>query len=187
MRVIAGTVKGRRLKSPLGSRLRPTSDRLRETLFNILGRRVEGARVLDACAGTGALGIEALSRGATAVVFVDQDRDAVALIIENLALCRVEGQSTVVRDTLPLVVGRHELTGSFDIILVDPPYDDPKIGDILSSLTGRLLPGGILVLERSKRITAHSSSGLRHVRRVGVGDSVLDFYERSEGPSEAAP
>src|SRR5512143_3265708 len=89
LRVIAGAYKGRRLKTPTWEGLRPTSDRLRETLFNILAPRIEGARVLDGFAGTGALGIEALSRGAAHVTFVDSDPRAIALVLENLRRCGI--------------------------------------------------------------------------------------------------
>ena len=95
MRVIAGRFKGRRLKTPTWDGLRPTSDKLRETLFNILAPRVEGARVLDGFAGTGAVGIEALSRGAAFVLFVEQSRRAAALIAANLAGCGVEQGYTI--------------------------------------------------------------------------------------------
>ena len=97
MRVIAGSLKGRRLKSPDWEGLRPTSDKLRETLFNILAPRIAGARVVDVYAGTGALGIEALSRGALDVTFVEQDRRAQALIAENLAHCGVATGYTILR------------------------------------------------------------------------------------------
>src|SRR5919109_436758 len=90
VRVIAGTLKGRRLKAPSWEGLRPTSDKLRETLFNILAPRIAGARVLDGFAGTGAIGIEALSRGAASVTFVERDRRAIALIEQNLSLCGIE-------------------------------------------------------------------------------------------------
>jgi 16S rRNA (guanine966-N2)-methyltransferase len=90
VRVIAGSLKGRQLKPPTWAGLRPTSDRLRETLFNVLSSRVVGARVLDGYAGTGALGIEALSRGAAHVTFVESDRRAQALVAENLARCGVQ-------------------------------------------------------------------------------------------------
>src|SRR5436190_11291777 len=96
MRIVAGTFRGRQLRSPAWDGLRPTSDRLRETLFNILGPGVRGARVLDGYAGTGALGIEALSRGAASVTFIDHDRRAQALIEENLARCGiVEGYAII--------------------------------------------------------------------------------------------
>src|SRR4249920_2449647 len=97
MRVIAGTLKSRRLKTPTWDGLRPTSDKLRETLFNILAPRIEGARVLDGYAGTGALGIEAISRGAREVTFVESDPRAAALLAENLAACGIESGYTVVR------------------------------------------------------------------------------------------
>ena len=90
MRIIAGRLKGRRLKAPAWDGLRPTSDKLRETLFNILAPRIDGARVVDGFAGTGAIGIEAISRGAAHVTFVEQDRRALALIAQNLAACGVE-------------------------------------------------------------------------------------------------
>src|ERR1035437_3156663 len=99
MRVIAGALKGRRLKAPTWDGLRPTSDKLRETLFNILAPRMVGAHVLDVYAGTGAFGIEALSRGAAAAVFVEEDRRAQALIADNLAHCGVETGYTIVRSS----------------------------------------------------------------------------------------
>src|SRR5439155_5548449 len=97
MRVIAGSLKGRRLKAPSWDGLRPTSDKLRETLFNIIAPRIAGARVLDGYAGTGALGIEALSRGARSVTFVERDRRAQALIAENLALCGITDGYAIIR------------------------------------------------------------------------------------------
>src|SRR5712671_2957363 len=100
MRVIAGSLKGRRLKAPTWEGLRPTSDKLRETLFNVLAARVSGARVLDGYAGTGAIGIEAISRGASQVTFVESDRRAQALIAENLAACGIETGYTMVHSAV---------------------------------------------------------------------------------------
>src|SRR5471030_308619 len=100
MRVIAGRYKGRRLKTPSWEGLRPTSDKLRETLFNVLAPRIAGATVLDGFAGTGAVGIEALSRGATRVTFVESDRRAQTLIDENLAHCGVENGYAIIRATV---------------------------------------------------------------------------------------
>src|SRR5204862_1001080 len=97
MRVIAGTLKGRSLKAPTWDGLRPTSDKLRETLFNILAPRLAGARVLDGYAGTGALGIEAISRGAAMVTFVESDRRAERLVVENLAHCGVTNGYVIIR------------------------------------------------------------------------------------------
>ena len=100
MRVIAGTLKGRRLKAPTWDGLRPTSDKLRETLFNILAPRIDGARFVDGYAGTGAVGIEALSRGARSVTFIESDRRAETLIAENLAHCGVENGYAIIRATV---------------------------------------------------------------------------------------
>src|SRR3954469_55235 len=105
MRVIAGALKGRRLDAPTWGGLRPTSDKLRETLFNVLAPRVDGARVLDGYAGTGALGIEALSRGARAVTFVESDRRAQALIAANLAGSGVADGYVIIRASLPRAFG----------------------------------------------------------------------------------
>src|SRR5262250_455523 len=123
MRVIAGSLKGRRLKSPAWDGLRPTSDKLRETLFNVIGERVVGARVLDGYAGTGAVGIEALSRGAAHVTFVESDRRAQAL-----AGCRIESGYTMVRSTARrawAALLADPAFARFDLILLDPPYDHP--------------------------------------------------------------
>src|SRR4051794_13688953 len=100
MRVIAGALKGRRLATPTWSGLRPTSDKLRETLFNVLGPKVADARVLDGYAGTGAVGIEAISRGAKEVIFVESERRAQALIAENLSRCGVEKGCVIIRGTV---------------------------------------------------------------------------------------
>src|SRR6476620_12586207 len=119
MRVIAGRLKGRRLLSPAWTGLRPTSDRLREPLFNILAPRVAGARVLDGFAGTGAVGIEALSRGAAHVTFVERDARAVALIEANLAACGIAANYNIRRGDVLSALGNG--AGAFDLILLDPP------------------------------------------------------------------
>src|SRR5438874_844170 len=114
MRVIAGTLKGRRLKAPSWDGLRPTSDKLRETLFNILAPRIQGARVLDGYAGTGALGIEAVSRGAARATFVDDDRRAHALIAENLAHCGIENLCVIIRA---------KVAPALDMLPADPAFE----------------------------------------------------------------
>jgi len=123
MRVIAGSLKGRRLKAPTWEGLRPTSDKLRETLFNILAPRMDGARVLDGYAGTGAIGIEAISRGASHVTFVERDRRAQALIADNLVHCGIVEGYAIIRASADRAFA--DLAGAasvFDIIVVDPPY-----------------------------------------------------------------
>src|SRR5437870_3843965 len=130
MRVIAGDLKGRRLKAPSWEGLRPTSDKLRETLFNILASRVAGARVLDGYAGTGAIGIEAASRGAAHVTFVDSDRRAQALIAENMAHCGIADCCAIIRGTVARALDRLRAERStFDIAVFDPPYEQPPAAD----------------------------------------------------------
>src|SRR6476661_1751628 len=119
MRVIAGSLKGRRLKAPTWEGLRPTSDKLRETLFNILAPRIVGARVMDVYAGTGAVGIEALSRGASEVLFVESDRRAQALIADNLAHCGVATGYTIIRAGALRALESLDAPTP-DIILLDP-------------------------------------------------------------------
>lgn len=154
-RVIAGEAGGRRLTVPGGSRLRPTSDRVKESIFSALGSgRIEGARVLDLFAGTGALGIEALSRGAARALFVDRDGAAVGAIAANLEATGFSGRARVERrDVSALVAGPVAPEGPFDLAFLDPPYD---LGDgALASVLGRLLegswvaPGATVVLERA--------------------------------------
>ena len=126
MRVIAGRYKGRRLRAPTWPGLRPTSDRLKETLFAILAPVVEGARVLDGFAGSGALGIEALSRGAAEVVFVERDRRAVMLVEDNLRHCGIGSGYVMIRGEFASVVRQLPVHRRFDLALLDPPYEDRK-------------------------------------------------------------
>src|SRR3954468_1267063 len=182
MRVIAGTLKGRRLKAPTWDGLRPTSDKLRETLFNILAPRIAGARFLDGYAGTGAVGIEALSRGAAAVTFVDSDRRAETLIAENLRHCGVEDGYAIIRASVARAIdqldaaafGPYEL---FDIVWLDPPYDE--LADTVIAAADKLIaPGGVLVLEHARRRPVPDTAGrLARVRQVTGGDSMLSFFE----------
>lgn len=176
LRVIAGRFKGRRLKTPGWDGLRPTSDKLRETMFNVVAPRIEGARVLDGYAGTGALGIEALSRGAAHVSFVDNDRRAAALIEENLKGCGVEGGYTIrcaevvaALDTLPAA-------DAFDLILLDPPYDIANVSASLEAAARRLRVGGLVVLERATRREPGEPASLSRVRDIKSGDSTLTLY-----------
>jgi 16S rRNA (guanine966-N2)-methyltransferase len=174
VRVIAGRYKGRRLKAPAWEGLRPTSDKLRETLFNILAPRIEGARVLDGYAGTGAIGIEALSRGAAHVTFVEQDRRARALIEENLAGCGVERDYTIRGGDVAAALSLHG-AGVYDVILLDPPYDSATI-NVLEASARVLAPGGVIVLERATRRSPEEPPTLERVRDVKSGDSTLTFF-----------
>jgi 16S rRNA (guanine966-N2)-methyltransferase len=179
MRVIAGSLKGRRLLTPTWDGLRPTSDKVRETLFNVLAPRIGGARVLDGFAGTGALGIEALSRGASHVVFIEVDRRAQVLIADNLARCGVAGGYTMVRASVSRGLSQVRVRpdfAPFDIILLDPPYGDP-LEAALQGMAEVVAPGGIVVLEHARRRPAPERGGaLVRVRELASGDSALAFY-----------
>ena len=172
------------MKPPSWDGLRPTSDRVRETVFDILSSRIVGARVLDVYAGTGALGIEALSRGALSITFIEQDRRAQALIAENLARCGVENACVIIRS--PVARALEALRGSravepFDIVLLDPPYEPVSrhaLGPILAAAGDVIAPTGVLVLEHARRRPAPESAGrLIRSRDVVAGDSALAFYE----------
>jgi len=135
LRIIGGRLKGRKLEKIRGTGIRPTADRLREAIFNILGRRVQGKMILDLFAGTGALGIEALSRGAERAVFVDNHPGSTALIRKNLKICRMEDRSSVIKWN----VGRNlnclkPKRKTFDLAFMDPPYDGCLIPSTLVNL-----------------------------------------------------
>ena len=177
MRIVAGSLKGRRLQSVPGDRVRPTSDSLRETLFNVLGDTVAGAHVLDAFAGTGALGLEALSRGAVHASFVDDDPASLAVIRANVAHCGVENACAIIRGDflrrLPAV--RRE----FDLVLLDPPYAIESLDAVVSQGIAAAGTQGRVVLEHSRRReTPETIAGWHRTRRLVAGDSALSFYER---------
>jgi 16S rRNA (guanine966-N2)-methyltransferase len=175
MRIIAGSLKGRRLTGPTGPGVRPTSDSLRETLFNILGASVADAAVLDAFAGTGAVGLEALSRGAARVTFLEHNRRTVALLRENVARCGVENACVIVERDLSFV---RTWSRQFDLIFLDPPYDLEDLPAAITAASAALNSGGRLVLEHSsRRSTPETVGSLRRVRLLTAGDSALSFYE----------
>jgi 16S rRNA (guanine966-N2)-methyltransferase len=178
VRIIAGQYKGRRLHKPTWAGLRPTSDKLRETLFNILAPSVAGARVLDAHAGTGAVGLEALSRGAAHVLFVDRDRRAAALIGRNLAQCGVKEGYTIRCNEVEDVLATLESGATFDLIFLDPPYDHPPPIEVLDAAGQRLGQRSVLVLEHATRRPPDVPARLERVREVRSGDSTLTFLAR---------
>ncbi len=181
MRVIAGSLKGRRLDAPDWPGLRPTSDKLRETLFNVLAPRISGARVLDGYAGTGAVGIEALSRGASDVTFVERDARAVRLIEANLRRCAVSDRYAIIRAGFQDATSRLD-GGPFDIIFLDPPYSAAgEFAEVLESAAALLAADGVLVLEHAGRDEAPARAGKLVKRRDLVsGDSALTFYGASD-------
>ena len=184
MRIIAGKYRGRRLKSPPSLQTRPTSDRLRETLFNILAPRIEGSRFLDLCAGTGAVGIESLSRGAEHVTFVDQSRKMCALIEANLEALGIEDNEVAVisSDTMAFLTRQSKKSSApVDIIFFDPPYasDYEEVLNLIAGARSLLADNGIVIVEHYKKKELGEAFGeLRRYRVVKQGDSILSFYER---------
>ena len=144
----------------------------------MLRNEVIGARFLDGCAGTGAIGLEAISRGASHVTFVESDRRAIALIEKNIGKCRAENSSTIVRGGLPESLARSGEDSCFDLCVLDPPYefDTAAISAILTGVKGYLDVGGLIVLERARRAAAVEVDGLLNRRCIRSGDSALYFY-----------
>jgi 16S rRNA (guanine966-N2)-methyltransferase len=179
MRVISGAARGRKLAAPKGLSTRPTPERVREALFSILAPRLAGARFLDLFSGTGAIGIEALSRGAASAVFVESDRRAAEVLAKNLAIVgggRLVGQP--VERALAGLDGQ-----SFDIVFMDPPYRAGLLDGTLAALAERSLcaPGGVVICEHFKKTAApEAPDGLRFVETRYWGDTALSFYEVGE-------
>ncbi|HET7572990.1 MAG TPA: 16S rRNA (guanine(966)-N(2))-methyltransferase RsmD [Gaiellaceae bacterium] len=186
MRVIAGSRKGHTIAAPRGLETRPTSDRVRENVFNLVGP-LGGASVLDLFAGSGALGIEALSRGATRAVFVERDPDAVRTIERNLDKLRLVG-ARVVRGDAVATLAQEALAGrKYDLVLVDPPYDmypalQPQLARYLPPV---LAEDGLLVLETDAHVEPELPLPQRTSRRYGAAR--ITIYEAAGGAGSTAP
>ncbi len=180
MRVITGTARGRRLKEPRGMDIRPTSDQVKEAIFNIIQYDIEGRRVLDLFAGVGQLGIEALSRGAAEAVFVDESTAAVKLIRENLAMCGFQGKVEQAES-----IGYLEHCGKFDLIFVDPPYDTGLVDAALQKIQkiDILNDGGIIVCEsrREKQMPELAEPYCKRSERHYGKVKITIFGKRANG------
>lgn len=186
MRVIAGDARGRRLVTPRGDRTRPTADRVREALFSSLQPRLPGARVLDLFAGSGALAIEALSRGADHATLVERARPALEAIRTNLDTAGVADRATVVAARLPGALDR--VAGPFDLVFLDPPYelDRDVLAATLAALPPLLADDGALHLEQAARAGAPPwPASLRPGRTRGYGDTAI--HEASPVPPDKEP
>jgi 16S rRNA (guanine(966)-N(2))-methyltransferase RsmD len=189
MRVIAGVYRSRILKSLKGLALRPTSDRLRETLFNVLGSGIQGSRFLDVFAGTGAVGIEALSRGAEHVSFIENHAPSAALIRKNLAALKVHSGVTVIcadaiRGLETLEAKVKAATATYDYIFIDPPYaataDYSRVLQKIGA-SNLLADREIVIVEHRKTFDLPESfDTLTRVRLLRQGDAALSFYRRQE-------
>ncbi len=187
MRVIAGIYRSRILKSLKGLALRPTSDRLRETLFNVLAPNLPGARFVDLFAGTGAIGIEALSRGAAEVVFIENHAPAATLIRRNLESLGINTGVTVLavdalRGLAMLAARKNSGVPAFDHVFLDPPYaaaeDYSRVLEFLGT-ADLLAPGGIAIAEHRRNFDLCEEAGaLRRFRVLRQGDTALSFYRR---------
>jgi 16S rRNA (guanine(966)-N(2))-methyltransferase RsmD len=185
MRVIAGKFRSRQLKSLRGMALRPTGDRLRETLFNVIGQRVEGARFVDVFAGTGAVGIEALSRGAREAIFIERHVPAAALIKKNLESLEIrEGARVLCVDAVHglEILHQENLGGQTlpSIVFFDPPYGNSEDYDRVLSFLGfatLLADGNLVIAEHRRNLDLPELAGKLHrVRALRQGDAVLSFY-----------
>jgi len=175
MRVIAGTARGVLLTAPRGDATRPITDRVKETLFAILGDRVPDARVLDLFAGSGAIGIEALSRGAERVDFVERDRNAMKALRSNLERTRLDEGAAV--HELEVERFLASTNGEWDVVVLDPPYEVRAIVAPLRALVPHLAPGASVVIKHFWRAEAPDVEGLAVTRQRRFGETMLTFLE----------
>jgi len=181
MRITGGEAKGRRLSSPKGMAIRPTSDRIREAIFSILGQDLSDLSVLDLFAGTGSLGLEALSRGARHAVFIDKSQQSIEIIRENLASCGYQNSGTILRRDLKkgLPLSHPVLQQGFDLIFLDPPYRKDLITPLLNKISfiGILLNESRVVVELSK--TEKLPRAIGNLQRADTrvyGDTKINIY-----------
>jgi len=184
LRVIGGLAKGRRLKAVKGTKTRPTADRVKESLFNIIREKVADSNFLDLYAGTGNVGIEALSRGAAQAVFIEQDRKAIKILKENLNLTSFQQKAEVYQQDVLValdILGRKKRT--FSLIFLDPPYyeglEEKTLEKILLSKV--LTPDGLIIVEHlRKNILPAKVNILQLVRTETYGDTAMSFYRKRE-------
>lgn len=185
MRVVAGSARGRRLRAPDGEGTRPTSDRVREAVFNALFSlgAIADARVADLFAGSGALGIEALSRGAAHAWFVERDRAALAAIDDNLDTLGFRDRATVVRTSVEAALVT--LPDDLDLVLVDPPYDHEDWIALLADIGPHLAPGAVVVVESDRAVAV--PDGWEKMRERTYGGTVIAFVAPAEPAVDPDP
>lgn len=178
MRIIAGSLGGRTITSPEGKRTHPMSERVRNAMFNSLGDSVKDAYVLDAFAGTGAIGIEAISRGAKFTTFIERDRLAQKVLTENIEKLSITEDAKIIRASVSAWVETYD-GPKFDLIFADPPYHDPQFSTVVK-LLGLLNTNGLMVLSHTGRIESPTLPGVVVVDNRGYGDAALTYF-RQEG------
>ena len=187
MRIIAGTYRSRKLEAPPGMNTRPTSDRLRETLFNVLAPRISGAAFLDLYAGSGAVGIEAISRGAGRVAFVERDPAALRVLRGNLERLGIAQGFRIHAGSVKVFLQKRHLNAGpkperYEVVFLDPPYEATEeyaatLGVLGGLASSYLATGGLVVAEhRRKQILDERYGGLRRTRRLEQSDAALSFY-----------
>jgi len=179
MRVIAGRLRGRRVDAPKGAATRPTYDRVRESMFAIIGPRIEGATVLDLFAGSGVLGIESVSRGAASAVFVDSDARALAVVRRNIEALGIGGACSLRRGDAVRLIERGALGAGFDVVFVDPPYRSGLRAAVLARLgePGALALEALVVVEHEAECELPRVFGtLELTRRERYGSTAVSFY-----------
>jgi len=178
MRVITGSARGRKLMTPSNYDIRPTTDNVKESVFNIIQFDIEGRKVLDLFAGTGQMGIECLSRGAAGCTFIDESRQALKIVKKNLETCNLQGE-TMLADALSYL----ERCGKYDLIFVDPPYDAGLYGEVLDRINkfDILNDGGIIVCEsrRNEKIPDIFPANYK-LREYNYGKIKLSIYRRQD-------
>lgn len=181
LKITGGRLRGRVLKAPPGLATRPTGAKMRQALFNILGPRVADARVADLYAGSGALGLEALSRGAASCLFVEKSRPTAQLIQASLDALNLSGQGEVLAAGLGAAVGALKAAAPFDLVLADPPYGKGQVGRLLElAAQGWLLgPEGLLIIEHSPKEAPEATGGIEIVDHRRYGQSELSFLAPS--------
>jgi 16S rRNA (guanine966-N2)-methyltransferase len=179
LRIISGDLKGRKLFSPKGIKIRPTADRIRESIFNIISSRVPGSVVLDLFAGTGALGIEALSRGASFAILTDTDKDAISIIEKNVLSCNLQSRVKIIRaDIVKKSIAHDRLFHAVNLVFMDPPYNKSLIKPALINLSAgqSIQKNALIVIEHAvTEIIPESIAGFKISDQRRYGKTLVSF------------
>lgn len=183
MRIITGSARGKRLQTPAGDHTRPTPERVKEALFSAIQFEIAGRRFLDLFAGSGQMGLEALSRGAREAVFVEAGKEAASVIEKNIAVCAFERESKLLRMDYLAFFARNQ--GLFDLAFLDPPYQSGLLWNALEKTTAIMQPGGTIICEHLLDMQAPESRGSFEKKKTyRYGKIALTFYRHKDGETE---